>query len=1228
MAFIHSRKMLDFGVARLVEAVNYNSDKSKRSSFDVAGTPLYMAPEQSSQTQYPADHRADLYSLGCVMYEMLTGIPPFQADSREQLESMHAHLVAQQVSSHRTDLPHVVSKVIDRLLAKSPSDRYQSAFSLLTDLDEIEKLLTVGSNVSFKIGRNDGFNATPLQIKFVGRQECLGFLDQDYLSLSGPEARSRLAVVSGESGIGKTRLLAEYKSQLASRGIPFIGANFNQHENSLPFNALANGLNDYLSVLSKTEPIKADELKRKIKALLGQTASMIAAIVPGLKPFLPEEARKKDFVLTDASFPLFSKVFSDFTKCLAVDDKPVIFIFDDLHWADQKSLLLIDHFFSLNNSQRFFLVLSCRPEQPGLSPWFNTFLEKFRKLKRRFREINLSPVVRGEVYKYAAAMLPKGARPSESLVDFLLEASQGRPMYLIEMIRTLVRRNLLSVEPGEDGRVWCPRLEEIEKQPVILNSIDIALDRLVQVSGDYRAVLEAAAVYGLVFQLKILESVFEEKEIDVQSFVAKAIDEGLLAPSAGHNDSAELGLAYSFIHWQAREVLYSQMGPARRREIHGQVAAKIIQLAKAKSPKLIFAIAHHDHLSLDHGKTKNINQAVSSVQIAVTAGRVARQSGAWQSAESYFESALKILEAWDKPMVPNQIYITIKENIADLAILQRKNGRALQNLAETMKLRLDQQSWLRLAAKSIYVRMISGQVTSNDESAKRFLKQLGYVPGWTLTILKLLSRLRHHSEAIWPSLALKTAKRDLARLLKKKNRQSLAKTGDSGDFLVSMQGRSAFFSVCAQFYATQNLSEESFALYLGLSELRRGRLDLETGLRLLADKSIMFAKMQGWKSARLQIALIQNFAKSRKLLGLYNYTKAIGQIWKIGTPSTHTILQHVENLDRAEYRMLHITAMEYQIYRATTLGDFATVSRFMHLVPYSIPTRHWLSVRAMAMSFFALILTESRSYLSSIGEEYLRRRVDVSARRDDVFSLVILTVVTFARGEQASIREAYSRFIMALKMPQDQPSLSPFEDEFLMVFALVFPLLFEKEYGRLLNRNEEMRSYSKIVDRRIKKAIHRQGVIFALLQFRAKVTLKPKAPLGQSYLKILKYPGLSAKPLFEGLALLWLGQLFSRQNPKKYGGLLLKASDLFSTLGFSALESYTDALIERLVPSFHEMEKKRRRVIKTGSLTLLDEFDYYHLEHLAAIMEVARPVTQVCEESMAVLKGLLGQKRS
>ena len=120
--------LTDFGIARIV------SGPAMTTSGSMIGTPAYMSPEQG--LGQPGDHRSDIYSLGVVFYQLVTGVLPFQAETPIAVVLKHVNEPLPSPSEFNPDIPHELERILMMALAKSPDERYQNIGEMLRDLDE------------------------------------------------------------------------------------------------------------------------------------------------------------------------------------------------------------------------------------------------------------------------------------------------------------------------------------------------------------------------------------------------------------------------------------------------------------------------------------------------------------------------------------------------------------------------------------------------------------------------------------------------------------------------------------------------------------------------------------------------------------------------------------------------------------------------------------------------------------------------------------------------------------------------------------------------------------------------------------------------------------------------------------------------------------------------------------------------------------------------------------
>ena len=135
-------KVADFGLCRQVDEEGPHLTQVGITM----GTPAYMSPEQAQG--YPLDHRSDLYSLGATIYFMLAAMPPFKADSPVAMALKQVREIPSSLLIHRPDLPVEIDRLVMKLMAKNPADRYQSAAEMLGDLAKVREAIQVSTGGS------------------------------------------------------------------------------------------------------------------------------------------------------------------------------------------------------------------------------------------------------------------------------------------------------------------------------------------------------------------------------------------------------------------------------------------------------------------------------------------------------------------------------------------------------------------------------------------------------------------------------------------------------------------------------------------------------------------------------------------------------------------------------------------------------------------------------------------------------------------------------------------------------------------------------------------------------------------------------------------------------------------------------------------------------------------------------------------------------------------------
>lgn len=1211
-------KVLDFGVARLAEAMHFSTSSNDMGGFeDIAGTPLYMAPEQTRLMDAPKDHRVDLYSLGCVLYEILTGRPPFTGKTRDKLARQHVHEEPEMLRALRPDVPPIIENIIHKLLAKHPDDRYQSAFALMSDLQRAKRRLErrdKSARVNFPLALNDRFRAVSANLPLVGREEELSILTDEYEAVTKSTSRSRLTVVKGEVGVGKTRLIREFRKFLAKRRVRFVTANFSEHENSLQFNALANGFNEYLNRIRKSQPHEAEELRRKVKALLGPMAHEVAAVVPGLEHFIAD-IPKPD--LDASNFQTFAKAFSDFTRCLAIDNQPVVFILDDLHWADDKSLELIDNFFSHNNSQRFFMLVTHRNVSQTESPRFLKFLMKFQKLRRRFREVELTQFSRDSIMQITQEMLNTTQPVGDDFLNYVEEYTRHNPMHVVECIRTMVARNLISLK-SKDGD-WEYDMEVVNKAVLPVQTIDLVLSRLSRYTETERHLLEVASVVGLSFQFELLLVHGKGDSLSASRSIVKLVDEGLITRIVDDPSLKHLGKTYTFSHWRIRDEIYKAIPQNQRGELHLQVARKVVDAVSNPSDKIIFALAHHvnrAYVDLDQHDDE-LKHLI--VDFNKRAGNAAWVAEAHESAQRYFENAYKMCAQSESQIVPDSEKFQLLENIADLAALQKENGIALRLYKDLLNLPIALEDKAPIASKTAKIQIVNGLIGDPKRLIKNCLAQFGIqLP--KVSTLTLLSVLWGIIKDVWPR---KFKKHQLYHVLRK----SYYTKGTS---VKQRKKTSAALSLYNQL-CTLTLRDNPMEFVVFHDELLKSMVkapvDSPIVIRIILVRATILARLGFMRLSYQLFNLVTTVSRSLKFWstsGIIFLVRAmcLDYVRSRGDEVSDNLANAFRYISPEEDRLFYCQALVFKMFRDLIKGRLRSVEKIAKQIPENIPTRNYLSARAQAVYFYVLLLKGDRDKIVTKGELYLERRNHVGARPNDVFVKVIEILVAFAKGEVDKTRKYYAFVIDYFVNSMRREFFFPHEEDFISLFAYSFPILFEQEYGRRLMRDAEMELFLQKLHKRIHQVWGHKRSITCLVSARSRELLqKGSGKLKPYYDQALQKSRSDGSYLIQVFSYLWFGDYLYRHGSVNRKDYIRRAHRLAFDVRARALVEYIEKLMEHrgigYKPLLAETKNKEEAKVSTRQVggLVLD-----HLSHISEVIHIDVALQENLEESLAILE--------
>lgn len=664
----------------------------------------WMAPEQTGWMSWLVDWRADLYSLGATFYAMLTGAPPFR--SLEPLELVHAHLATMPVPASVANprVPQVLSDLVQKLLAKMPERRYQSAEALTADLREARRQwLATGTIEPFELGRLDLARRLPPPGRLYGRDRELAALREALSRVSA--GRTELVLVAGDAGSGKTALVEAVRDMAGQEEARFVSGKFDLRAANMPYASVVEALRSLArALLAEPRECRAEEFPR-LREAVQENGRVLIELVPELQDVLGELPERPAFgpVAAENRFHL---VLQAFVRAVAAD-RPLVFFLDDLQWTDAASLRVLRALASDPESRHVLLLGAFRGRDVGPKHPLARALEELRGMGTAVTRTEIGPLETEALVALLSDVLrcePERARP---LVALVRDKTAGNPFFVQQLLRSLQRGGLLVFD--EERGTWLWELRQLERVDITENVVELMTAAIRRLSGRAQRLLQLAACIGKRVELQPLAAAWDRTVDELASRFGEVLREGLLVPEDGLAPRTELALR--FVHDRVQQAAYALLPEARRKRLHLRIGRCFLALLRDDGPdEKLFDVV--DQLNLGSELLVGARERDELAWLNYRAGVRARRSAAYGPALAYFRSGLALLPG-DAGPSRDELPFLLHREAAECASLTGEHGLCRALVAEGLR----HAGSMTEAAELHALRIASATVAGEFESA-------------------------------------------------------------------------------------------------------------------------------------------------------------------------------------------------------------------------------------------------------------------------------------------------------------------------------------------------------------------------------------------------------------------------------------------------------------------------------------------------------------------------------
>ena len=492
---------------------------------------------------------------------------------------------------------------------------------------------------------NVPFDTPVLCPVLIGRVHDLSSLH--LLAERAKSGQGQVAVLSGEAGIGKSRLVAEIKTFTASQGFLLLQGSCFPTDHSIPYAPLLDLLRSFLISHSSERP--APEVKQVIQAflpLLPDIGSMLAGGLPlsTLSVLDPEQEKRRRF-----------EILAHFLTS-QTSTPPLLLVMEDLHWCDDTSLEFLHYLARRCSAHRLLLLLTYRSDE--VRPGLRHFLAQLDR-ERLVQEFLLARLTRDEVEAMLRAIfaLPRSARLE--LPDPIYMLTDGNPFFVEEALKSLIATGEIFYANGRWDR------KDLRELHVPRSIQDAVQQRTDQLSDAARRVMTLAAVAGRRFNFALLQELTQHDEQRLLQLIKELIAAQLVV-----EESAD---QFAFRHALTRQAIYADLLVRERKALHRSIADTMEHIYASTLDAHLADLAYHSY-----------------------------EAGAWEKALEYGQRAGEQAYRLYAPQtaieqVTRALNAAEHASLIPPATLYRLRGQAYETLGDFEQTRLDYETTLRMA---------------------------------------------------------------------------------------------------------------------------------------------------------------------------------------------------------------------------------------------------------------------------------------------------------------------------------------------------------------------------------------------------------------------------------------------------------------------------------------------------------------------------------------------------
>ncbi|HND40044.1 MAG TPA: AAA family ATPase, partial [Accumulibacter sp.] len=561
---------------------------------------------------------------------LTTGQLPFVSD--DPLEIVHAHLAVVPPDPTRLDdaVPATISRIILKLMSKTPEERYQSAAGLCRDLERCASEWREKHEIgNFPLGTYDPSLKLRIPRKLYGREKDVAAMLSVFNEVA--EGASALLLIAGHSGVGKSSLVHEMFLPISERRGFFLEGKFEQYRRDIPFLAWRQALDGFVRFLLRCPENELAVWRQALQQALAGNGRVMTELLPNLELIIGPQPPVTELKGQEA-LNRFAYVAQQFVSALAHAQHPLVIFLDDLQWIDAASLGLLQSLLSDTALTHALFVGAYRDSEVAPGDALTAAIADLESRKVNVHRLSVRNLEPGEVDSLIGDALPDALSDSASLARLVYARSGGNAFFVHQVLHLLQEGDYWDFDPLRG--VWHLDQDKANALQLTDNVVDLLVEKIRgQLSADLAQFLAFAACIGNRFDLSMLDRLSSHRLADVRQVLRLAIRDAWITTDAGD---------FVFSHDRVQQAFYQLIPQEERQKNHLQIA-RTLSAGDEVPEEWIFDAANH----LGHclALVSERDERYRFSDLSRIAGEKANRTAAYETSFRYYLQAIELLPA-------------------------------------------------------------------------------------------------------------------------------------------------------------------------------------------------------------------------------------------------------------------------------------------------------------------------------------------------------------------------------------------------------------------------------------------------------------------------------------------------------------------------------------------------------------------------------------------------------